>query len=145
MIEREFRAWDRENKKWIDRKDKEYDDRVTASIICNGYFELETWYSNGLHCEMIDICQYTGHEDKNGKGICDKSIIKSDYNKDCIYLIKQISPVEWRVYVKYKETELKLYDENILDFLFTTEHLEVIGNMYENSELLVGAPNQNGY
>lgn len=85
--------------------------------------------------EEVDLMQYTGLKDKNGKEI---------YEGDIIHI-----PDNWEEYgwasgenysIDFKEGRFRLkpkYKPNAIGYdLENTEELEVIGNIYENKDLL---------
>jgi hypothetical protein len=87
-----------------------------------------TWANAGTGIEVGELYpqQYTGWQDKNGRLIYEGDILK------CIN----------RTYNKYVEVT---YDTYLASFLFEERHIpeflmlnkvEVIGNMFENPELL---------
>jgi uncharacterized phage protein (TIGR01671 family) len=87
------------------------------------------------------VCQYTGLTDKNGKKIWECDIVKYIPTKTILqvlyingsfavtYIPNGYSPINWEI-----EYEGEDYDFAISnDYLF---HLEVIGNIFDNPELL---------
>ena len=94
-----------------------------------------------VHCDNGDICQYTGLKDKNGKEIYEGDILRNVYykysndengNKG---FKEEILKVVYRacgfIYELIKINELEsYYGEDGDDFI------EVIGNIYENPELM---------
>ena len=87
----------------------------------------------------IELLQYTGEKDKNGKEICDGYIVLLKYLYD-----KRITD---RVQVVWREDKasfglksLKGLTNEVYElYQVTAEHnLEIIGNIYENPELLKG-------
>ena len=74
------------------------------------------------------IGQYTGLKDKNGKEIYEGDIIKCSFYPDFIFEIK-FTELCW--YMRKITTSEHINLSNVL-----CEELEVIGNIYDNPELL---------
>ena len=128
MKETKFRAWDKENKRisqsfTMDEIDRDDDSEATKS----GVFFMDWsedvskrytyWFSD---CEIM---QFTGLKDKNGKEIFEGDIVTKSL-KDCGRIIGNFL-VKWNL-------------PNVgFDITGTGGHqYEVIGNIYENPELL---------
>lgn len=115
MREIKFRAWDREKEEMM----------ITFGIWSyGGIHDLET-----REIKDLILMQYTGLKDKNGKEIYEGDVIKTVWKDD--YYEPSIDPVKW-------DDEWAGFD-----WLGTaTKDLrctyEVIGNIYENHELLKG-------
>lgn len=87
-------------------------------------------------CVEIDpetLCEFTGRCDKNGKRIWENDILMAHldelYPEDATY-----ETVEWGV-AGWVTHEANSIDRQYLDE-FDTEHYEVIGNIFDNKELL---------
>lgn len=109
-----FRAWDKKIKKmhlWDD----------DAESIC-WYISGET--SNGWDAEIM---QYTGLKDKNGKEIYEGDVVKYDFKwhkkDDEIGRLGEI----------FMEEYMWCVDEHSINRI---SNVEIIGNIYENPELL---------
>lgn len=87
-----------------------------------------------VHCDNGIICQYTGLHDKNGKEIYEGDIIELKANNGCCEMTGII------IYDEYDLAfELRDIGEGTQECLWYTEQeLEVIGNIYDNPELLGG-------
>lgn len=115
MREIKFRAWN----EWADRKEMVYFKVDEPKAIENTAWNAE-------------IMQYTGLKDKNGKEIYEGDIIK--YSHKAVGEIKRVVSYKYGMYGiegKMKETHIPF--ANILQ-----SEYEVIGNIYENPELLEG-------
>jgi len=81
------------------------------------------------------VMQYTGLKDKNGKEIYEGDIVKhNDYSRGACITFEQhqsISVIEW------SEGAIP-YKIKGLGFDYYGKDLEIIGNIYENPELLKG-------
>lgn len=118
-----FRAWDKKHRKYT---------KVLKIYFGSGGNNLgalvedyETNYALELQANQVELEQYTGLKDKNGKEIYEGDIVK-DHNE-------WIAVIVWRE--KMAAFGIKWVDGVEDDFEF---HLpcEIIGNIHENPELL---------
>lgn len=87
------------------------------------------------------VGQYTGLHDKNGKEIYEGDIIEFSYdmfigNFDTFVAKGKIVFEEGAFYVEVFENERTTEDEAYLLYSINLDTIEVIGNIYENKELL---------
>lgn len=123
MREIKFRVWDTENKEMLRVQELDFEDTFYGGRLSirteqyNDYFDIE---------DMI-LMQYTGLHDKNGKEIYEGDIVKSFF--------VDTDEAGNEIY-KYYIMEVK-YDEILCSYKIDKFiNLEVIGNIYENEELL---------
>ena len=159
MREIKFRAWDKKYKQWVScRTGMFVEDGIPIAYDRKSGEEGQyVFYSaDGLDIELM---QFTGFLDKNGKPICEGDIVKFNryigtiifecgcfgigFNKAIDYdaMIEEIHEVTgcnnpldscqndnfislWEIHWNYNEDEHTLYS------------VELIGNIYENPELL---------
>jgi len=129
-----FRAWDKINKRMCRVK------RIEWGIDDNFVVWIE-WDEKDEHKEelrnssRVDIMQYTGIKDKNGKEIYEGDIVKC---RD--YYGARISDVRWSkeygVFYCIKKHEHGCGRDSGKPLFITSRLTEVIGNVYENEELL---------
>ena len=101
-----------------------------------GYYSAKEYINTGEADRLIDIatlCQCTGLKDKNGKLIFEGDIVK--------YIIsdgqtagEEISAVSWSEYGYYPW--MNEYECEGCDLYCTVSEMEVIGNIFDNPELL---------
>lgn len=123
MKEIKFRAWDTVMGNFMPRDFiEQYVDIKTTRQ--HGYFSIETYDAKG---KRFILMQFTGLEDKNGKEIYDGDILKG--NKCNFVVIFTIGSFM----VKPSEGHgIQMLNE----FLLSNGEKEIIGNIYENPELL---------
>jgi len=130
MREIKFRAWDKTNEKWLHRP--------TFYIHCDG--KINTWevgeedkYLSEYHDDLV-LMQFTGLLDKKGVEIWEGDILKTrimyDYDLFSEDIIKAVEFVGGQ-FNPMRETKMTKY--RILPLYYD---FEVIGNVFENPELL---------
>ena len=125
MREIKFRAWDKKNKAMFYPQELIQLDRVYA-----GYFDDSGCPKTD---ENIILMQYTGLKDKNGREIYEGDIVKYKglLGRKKIGIVKYIEEEAlFAIIENYTKDTLWSFD------LSCADDLEVIGNIYENPELL---------
>jgi uncharacterized phage protein (TIGR01671 family) len=134
MREIKFRAWD-EYKKELISSEKIGTEKTgfdeTGNFYIGRYDCNEDWYDD------IIIMQFTGLKDKKGKEIYEGDIVcvETRYNK---------SIIKHKGFIKFEEATFIFACDEVADHymtfieLFGEWDIEVIGNIYEHSELLKG-------
>jgi len=143
MRELKFRAWDKENKKMIDAESFYFSDQFEPFVESA---------KNAQRC--FEIMQYTGLIDKNGKEICEGDVVlvedsytdrilddgtgpMVDMNHVCEVIFKEgcfganinyRGDIFWKNFYTFREIEDRIGRVNF----------EIIGNRFENPELLEG-------
>jgi len=122
MREIKFRAWDRENKAFMPNE---------GYAICDGDV-MGLRYGNEMDdvlTDQVELMQYTGLKDMNGVEIYECDVVRFDTN---------VQILESEVTYYHGMFTIKKYGEKIP--LFTA--LKVIGNRFENPELLEVTDNE---
>ena len=130
-----FRLWSKIGKKFIETDNPDLDFVINN----NGYlYSIENFYGEIYILPQMDIevLQFTGLQDRNGKEIYEGDILKYNFPYDG--RLKHTSPVT------YLETQASfglkdIYGNEIPLYRITANnYFEVVGNIYENPELLEG-------
>ena len=128
MREIKFRAWLKYGKEIVDVEEIDFMNEV-INYIDNDYENNEQEII-GAYFENIELMQYTGLKDKNNKEIYEGDIVKLRANHG-IGVIKYSD--EWGAFiVEY----IKPRPLAVLGMNYYKEDIEVLGNIYENPELL---------
>lgn len=137
MREIEFRGKSKRTGEWVygtgvvQIEENTYDTNKWEIVQNVNYDELD-YCIPSYETEEIDtntLGQYTGLKDKNGKKIFEGDIV--DVTRPCIWEIGIVIFKDGCFFIKVKETLLPLYECEINNY-----KLEVIGNIYDNPELL---------
>lgn len=130
MKEIKFRAWDKKNNKIL--SGEELIRNCIMVSPANGHL-INYKVPMIFYGEDFELMQFTGLKDKNGKEIFEGDILRDENdNKFEVYFADGIGA--WRmVNLKYEED---CYSFDICESGLESGALEVIGNIYENPELL---------
>jgi hypothetical protein len=115
-----FRAWDSIIKKMI------YDANSDIKIYLNGSISQ---HGSWVDPEVV-VLQWTGLKDKKGKEIYEGDIILNEYGHKC--------EIVWQVHGFYYTRKRWRLGWNKRFAHLSEDKFEVIGNIYENPELLQG-------
>jgi len=129
MREIKFRAWDKNNKKMYCVK------KLHCNFINDDYGMHQLKNDEFVSVNDVELMQYTGLKDKNGKEIYEGDIVKLDTSefKSDKYKHKFNSKVEYKYGMFCISENDKKPVYNIYDVRY---HIEIIGNIYEDKELL---------
>ena len=131
MIQK-FRAWDKEKKRWMTPEiEDEEESEIRLDLWGSVTFRLP-WYEQENNVittvdgsDMFDLMQSTGINDKNNIEIFEGDIVS--------YFRKGHSVIEWKdggfIIKRILDGEYELIQSRIAE-------IEVLGNIYENPELL---------
>ncbi len=116
-----FRAWDKVGEQWI------VNQIVMGRILSNSF--PKTW----------ELSEYTGLKDKNGKEIYEGDIVKCiDMHDGNLFAFINNKPILLEVRWSNEDASFVIgkYPEEYTIFQSLMSCFEVIGNIYENPELL---------
>jgi uncharacterized phage protein (TIGR01671 family) len=120
MREIKFRAWDKDNKIWLD----------FFAVKENGKLVIPVGNLHFKEIKNVDVVQYTGLKDKNGKEVYEGDVLESKNEG-----VGQVHYDDfcgcWALQFDDEDNAEELLGNALKDY-----KLEVIGNVYENWELV---------
>lgn len=141
-----FRAYDKEDEEMRYFDDENYLYHYPFILRLEQVFKKDSNYDDYEDFEYkdvtdkIELMQYTGLHDKNGKEIYEEDVVKiTNKNSKVIPIKPLIAQIVWsEEYLSYIliTTSVKDAFENLGDYI--DYDIEVIGNVFENPELLGG-------
>jgi uncharacterized phage protein (TIGR01671 family) len=123
MREKKFRAWDKKKNKMFNITEMRW--KINGEFIGGGNSWFDNFILSPSEVWSIDIMQYTGLRDKNGKEIYEGDITSSGWQ--ILFCDGMFAP-----YYDFGR------QERIEDIGPWWINCEIIGNIYENPELLEG-------
>lgn len=130
-----FKAKRKDNGEWVEGY-YVYDNVKNKAFICTtrllyGWLQKVMW----IEVDSNTICQFTGMTDKNGVRIWENDVVWLVYDgKEHIYQI-----VWDNSELDFKATNGKENYGPNFEYLLCCEEIEVIGNIFDNKELLQGS------
>ena len=128
MREIKYRMWNKKENKMYKVGQINFDNK---RIFMENY---NMYICSSYSFEDIEIMQFTGLHDKNGKKIYESDVI--EVTRQCIWEKGIVVFIDGCFFIKVNETLLALYESEPNNY-----ELKVIGNIYENLDLLKGADN----
>lgn len=127
MREFKFKFWHKVEKKWIEPILIEMTGDKEATFI---------YLYGGLENNMgnIEVCQYTGFKDTKGNEIYEGDIVAYTAPRPSMYG-DDIATINWRGNAWSVTQRQDVWDWSI-NAEFTSQHLEILGNIFQNPELL---------
>lgn len=134
MREIKFRAWDKELEEWTNYSIS----NINGNII--DFYNKETgFWESDREGERFTLCQYTGLKDKNDREIYEGDIVRAVVFSKWIGVAKYSDKNQAFVF----ECIDKNYRGNIVFMSQFDQGFKILGNIYENPEMLEEISNDN--
>ncbi|WGM54820.1 putative YopX protein [Fusobacterium phage vB_FnuS_FNU4] len=127
MREIKFRAWHKEKKEIVDVEEIDFMNKV-INYIDNDY-ENNRQEIRGAYFEDVELMQYTGLKDKNNKEIYEGDVLSNGNDEKPYKVIFENGSFRAEFEGDFEEYSFYLID-------IVAQHCEIVGNIYQNPELL---------
>ena len=128
MREIKFRAWLKEEKKMVNVETIDFTDKSIQYLEKNEF--INAYLLRRMIFGDIELMQYTGLKDKNDKEIYEGDILFfRDENTKCVVVWQDTAFI-------IKSVEIRKYSEKMCWLDDTEICCEIVGNIYENKNLL---------
>jgi uncharacterized phage protein (TIGR01671 family) len=131
MREIKFRAWDKARKRWTNYS--------IADDLPRFYDKHTGCWKTDKEGERFILCQYTGLKNYNGKEIYEGDIVRSECFFGWIGVAKYLDKNQSFVF----ESIDKNYRGSRVSLGRTEQYVKILGNIYENPEMLEEMSNEN--
>ena len=143
-----FRAWDKENKRWMTPEIENGEESEIRLDLWGHIYFREPWFKQEPGTitivsgkNMFDLSQSTGLKDKNCVEIFEGDIVERIHLLDGIFGETHIGEVVYdKEYARYVISEPRKYTEpkteDLRNTLSDKSVYRVVGNVWENPELL---------
>ena len=129
MRDIKFRCWDTENKEMLEVQELDYEDSYNGQPMIR-----TTMYSDYFDTEDMILMQYVGLKDKNEKEIYEGDIVKFRFKDDREEFPDLIGYIEYQT--TFTAFRIMSNQGSFKIDITEIKFIEVIGNIYENPELL---------
>ena len=124
MKDIKFRAWLKEKEMLVDVLGISFEEKYVRLPIESEPSDEYWWYETAWGFDEVELMQFTGLEDKNGVEIYEGDILINRHEEDTGEVVFEDGSFFWET-----ETFTQLLGE-------INDEIEVIGNIYENHELI---------
>jgi uncharacterized phage protein (TIGR01671 family) len=123
-----FRAWDKQYKQMV---------KVTMLLLDTEEIDYEDNLNEPKNIEHFELMQFTGVSDRKGNPIYDGDIMKVGERLTCkvYYINKNCNDYGDEIHAAF-HAEIKSHNKIIPFDSYLTDSCIVVGNIYENPELL---------
>lgn len=129
MRDIKFRCWDTENKEMLEVQELDYEDSYNGQPMIR-----TTMYSDYFDTEDMILMQYVGLKDKNEKEIYEGDIVKFRFKDDREEFPDLIGYIEYQT--TFTAFRIMSNQGSFKIDITEIKFIEVIGNIYDNPELL---------